>query len=144
MGLADSGFPCAESENKNVTSCNLGFILFSPNQTHILKKILLFFLTIMNVKTMACLNDIKWRILSLLWASLDVVWLPDDRLWRNCRRKTYNPRKVYHWKSMWINGNFWIQCLCSYRWSGSWKVCLCLPVLDVIEIEIHFTVPCFL
>lgn len=28
---------------QNVTSCNLGFILFSPNQTHILKKTLLFF-----------------------------------------------------------------------------------------------------
>lgn len=27
---------------------------------------------------MACLNDIIWRILSLLWASLDVVQLPDE------------------------------------------------------------------
>lgn len=27
---------------------------------------------------MACLNDIKWRILNLLWASLDVARLPDE------------------------------------------------------------------
>lgn len=70
-GLADSGFPCAESENKNITFCNLGFILFSPNQRHILKKTLFF--TSINAKTMACLNDTKWRTLSLLWASFDVV-----------------------------------------------------------------------
>lgn len=36
--LADSGFPCGESENKNVTFCNSGFILLSPNQMHILWK----------------------------------------------------------------------------------------------------------
>lgn len=38
---------------------------------------------------MACLNDIIWRLLSLLWASLDVVQLPDEWSLRNCRRKTY-------------------------------------------------------
>lgn len=32
----------------------------------------------MNAKTMARLNDINWRILSLLWASLDVAGLPDE------------------------------------------------------------------
>lgn len=37
----------------------------------------LLFLTTMAVKTMACLNVIKSRILSLLWVSLDVVQLPE-------------------------------------------------------------------
>ena len=36
--LEGSGFLCAESGNKNVTFCNSGFVLFSPNQMHILWK----------------------------------------------------------------------------------------------------------
>lgn len=57
--------------------CNLGFILFSSNQTHTLWKDSSF-LTAVTVKTMTCLNVIKWRILSLLWASLDVARLPEQ------------------------------------------------------------------
>lgn len=97
VSLVESAFPCSESGKKksHFFVCNLGFVLFSSNQMLYFER-LFSFLATMTMKTMACLNVIKWRILSLLWAPLDVVRLPEE--WSLMKKTVvYNTGKVYCW-----------------------------------------------
>lgn len=92
-----SEFWTRQKKKKKVTFfvCNLGFVLFSSNQMLYFER-LFSFLATMTMKTMACLNVIKWRILSLLWAPLDVVRLPEE--WSLMKKTVvYNTGKVYCW-----------------------------------------------